>query len=194
VLDRIDQLNQALAKRSLADFFRQAWAVLERKTPFQSNWHIDLLCEYLEAVALGEITRLIINVPPRSGKSLLTTVCMPCWVWLSNPAERFMCASYSSALSTKHSADRRTLIKSPWYQSRWGSIVKLKKDSNQKTAFANSELGEMIATSVGASATGRGGGFLLADDLINPHQADSDVEREAAIKMVRRDVFDPARR
>ena len=110
--NRLHLLDRALAERSLAEFVRQAWGVLEPK-PFQDNWHIDLLIEYLEAIADGDITRLIINVPPRSGKSLLATIFLPCWVWLHNPAERFMFASYSSILSTKHSVDRRTLIQSP---------------------------------------------------------------------------------
>ncbi len=175
---RIDLLDRVLAERSLADFVRQAWFVLEPKTAFLGNWHIDLLAEYLEAVAHGDITRLIINIPPRYGKSLLATIFLPCWVWLRNPAERFMFASYSAALSTKHSVDRRALIQSPWYQSHWSGVVKLAGDSNSKTEFANTQRGHMIATSVGASATGRGGNFLLVDDLINPQQANSDVERE----------------
>jgi predicted phage terminase large subunit-like protein len=179
---RIDLLDRTLAERSLADFVKQAWQVLEPRTAFQDNWHISLLSEYLEALAAGDIIRLIINVPPRSGKSLLATIFLPCWVWLHNPAERFMFASYSAALSIKHSLDRRTLIKSRWYQSRWAGIVKLADDLNLKTEFANIQRGHMIATSVGASATGRGGNFLLADDLINPQQANSDLEREAAIR------------
>jgi predicted phage terminase large subunit-like protein len=179
---RIDELDRALAERSFADFVRQAWPVLEPKTRFQANWHIDLLCEYMESVASGEITRLIINVPPRSGKSLLATIFFACWVWAHNPAARFMFASYSSTLSGKHSIDRRALIKSSWYQRRWGATVKLADDLNLKAEFANTQRGHMIATSVGASATGRGGDFLMADDLINPDQANSDLEREANIR------------
>src|SRR5882672_2005882 len=113
---RIDLLDRVLAERSFADFVRQAWFVLEPTTLFLSNWHIDLLAEYLEAIANGDILRLIINEPPRSGKSLLATIFLPCWVWLRNAAERFMFASYSSILSTKHSVDRRALIQSPLYQ------------------------------------------------------------------------------
>src|SRR5438034_11263716 len=103
--NRIDLLDRALAERSFAEFVRQAWPLLEPGTPFLDNFHIDLVAEYLEAVAAGEITRLLINGPPRSGKSLLTTIFFPTWVWLRNPAERFMFASYSSVLSSKHSID-----------------------------------------------------------------------------------------
>jgi predicted phage terminase large subunit-like protein len=171
-----------LAERSLADFVRQAWPILEPKTRFEDNWHIDFIAEHLEAVAVGDITRLIINVPPRSGKSLLASIFFPCWRWIHNPAERFMFASYSSILSNRHSIDRRTVLTSPWYQRNWGHLFKFAYDLNKKGDFANTKRGHMIATSVGGSATGRGGNFLLVDDLINPDQANSDVERENGIR------------
>ena len=99
----LDLIDRKLAERSLADFVRQAWPVLEPKTPYSENWHHQLLIEALEAVAAGEIRQLIIIVPPRSGKSLLASIFFPVWIWLGNRAERFLFASYSSVLATKHS-------------------------------------------------------------------------------------------
>ncbi len=179
---RIILLDRALAERSFLDFVRQAWPVLEPKTPYQGNWHHELLAEALEAVAAGELRKLIINMPPRSGKSLLVSVFFPCWLWLRAPWERMLFASYSAVLATKHSVDRRALIQSPWYVGNWGIIVRLAEDSNLKTEFSNMARGHMIATSVGASATGRGGNFIICDDLINPDQANSDVERARALR------------
>ena len=48
---RIDLLDRALAERSLADFVRQAWPVLEPKRRYSENWHHEFLAEALEAVA-----------------------------------------------------------------------------------------------------------------------------------------------
>src|SRR5262245_47519573 len=93
-----------------------------------------------------------------------------------------MFASYSSILSNRHSIDRRTVLTSPWYQRNWGHLFKFANDLNKKSDFANTQRGHMIATSVGGSATGRGGNFLIVDDLINPDQANSDVERENGIR------------
>ena len=59
------------ARRSLRGFVEQAWPILEPTTPFLPNWHIDLICEYLEAVTAGDLTQLVINIPPRYMKSLL---------------------------------------------------------------------------------------------------------------------------
>ena len=175
-------IDRKLAERSLADFVRQAWPVLEPRTPYLENWHLELLIEVLEAVAAGQILRLIINIPPRFGKSLLASVLFPVWVWLNNPAERFLFASYSSVLAIKHSIDRRALIQSQWFRNHWSSVLRLPNEGNLKTEFMNTARGHMIATSVGASATGRGGNFLICDDLINPEQANSDALRSSSLR------------
>ena len=68
-------LDQSLAQDSLAEFVRQAWHIIEPTTPLLWNWHLDAICEYLEAVASGDLTRLIVNLPPRSDKSLVAPFC-----------------------------------------------------------------------------------------------------------------------
>ena len=70
----------------LYPFTKQAWAQID-PAPFRTGWPIEAVCEHLEAVVDGEIKRLIINIPPRSGKSTLCSVCFPSWVW-AQPAER----------------------------------------------------------------------------------------------------------
>lgn len=74
-------LDQSLARDSLAEFVRQAWRIIEPTTPLLWNWHLDAICEHLEAVAEMDLLRLIVNLPPRSGKSLVTSVLWPAWVW-----------------------------------------------------------------------------------------------------------------
>ena len=168
-------VNQSLAQDSLREFVRQAWAIIEPHTALVWNWHLDAICEYLEAVASAEIRQLIINLPPRLGKSLLASVLWPVWVWTKHPATRWLCASYSASLANKFSIDRRTVITSPWYQRRWR--VRLAGDQNQKQEFMNTARGHMIATSPSGTATGKGGEIIVADDLQNPEMAESETER-----------------
>ena len=170
----------ARAENSLAHFTRSAWDILEPETQYLHNWHIDLISEYLTAVEQGDIRRLIINIPPRYMKSLQVTVCFPAWVWTRKPAKRFIAASYAASLSIAHSVARRTLIESDWYQRGWGDKFELASDQNQKTEFQNTHRGHMIAASVGGAITGRGGDILIVDDPLNPLEAASDIEREAA--------------
>jgi predicted phage terminase large subunit-like protein len=172
---------------NLADFFREAWAVLEPGRQLHWSWHYDLLCEYLGLIrarrfrdTFPDTLGLIINVPPRTAKSSLVTVCFPVWCWIRQAQMRFSCYSYSMDLSTEHSVKRRRLIQSAWFQEKWGHLFQLTGDQNLKTHFDNDRTGQMIATSVGGTATGKGGDCLILDDPLNPEQAASDTERKNA--------------
>src|SRR5438105_4293592 len=64
------EVEQEIADRHLRDFSRQAWPVVEPAS-FVSGWHVDAICDHLEAVSNGQIRRLLICVPPGMGN--------PCW-------------------------------------------------------------------------------------------------------------------
>lgn len=168
-------------EQSLSHFIRSAWDVLEPGKEYLHNWHIDLISEYLEAVTLGQITRLIINEPPRYMKSIQVTVCFPVWTWLRKPSKRIINASYAHSLAQKHSIDRRAIIESQWFKTAWAKKFQLRSDQNTKSDIQNNHRGEMLATSVGGASTGRGGDILIADDPHDPKRAASEVERETAI-------------
>jgi hypothetical protein len=70
------------ASASLYEFVRQAWHVVEPGIPFVESWHIEEICEHLEAVSAGELRRLLINIPPRHSKSTIVSVMWPMWEWL----------------------------------------------------------------------------------------------------------------
>jgi len=164
----------------LGDYIREAWKIVEPGKEFLPNWHIDYIAEHLEAVTAGQIRRLLINMPPRYGKSFITSVAWPTWEWTTRPNLRYIFASYASSLSIKHNLDKRDIVKSDWYQKNWGALVKLAKDQDQKTEFKNTARGFMFATSTGGTVTGRGGDRIVPDDLINPEEAASRVARKAA--------------
>src|SRR5215213_7991301 len=64
-----DEIQAGRIHGSLGLFVEEAWPVLEPRTCFVANWHIDAICEHLEAITNGELNRLIINIPPRHMKS-----------------------------------------------------------------------------------------------------------------------------
>ena len=183
-LRRQAALNEALltryAEQSLRQYVEQAWPILEPQQTFVPNWHIDLICEQLEAVTAGEITRLLVNVPPRYMKSLLISVLWPTWEWIRRPSGRWIFTSYHESLAAKHSLDRRTVLQAPWYRARWQDQVRLATDQNVKAEFQNTARGVMVATSIGGAVTGKGGDRIVVDDPHNPTQVESDVQREAA--------------
>jgi predicted phage terminase large subunit-like protein len=170
------------ASASLYEFVRQAWHVVEPGVPFVPSWHIEVMCEHLEAVTAGDIRRLLINIPPRHSKSIIVSVMWPMWEWLSAPHHKYLCASYSSTLSIRDNLSARRLIQSPWYQQRWGHMFYLADDQNAKQRFENDKTGYRIATSVGGTATGEGGSRLILDDPHSAKDAQSEAIRESTIE------------
>src|ERR1700704_2873187 len=83
----LDEVDAEMAARSLREFVRQAWRIVEPSTPFVPGWHIDAIIEHLEAVSRGLIRNLLINVPPRHMKSLLVSVLWPAWEWIRWPEQ-----------------------------------------------------------------------------------------------------------
>lgn len=165
---------------SLRDYVAEAWHVIEPATPYVPNWHIDAICEHLEAVTRGDIRDLLINVPPRHSKSILVAVMWPTWEWITAPHMRWLYASYAASLSIRDSLKCRRLIESPWYQRHWGGVYQLTGDQNVKSRYDTTATGYRIATSVGGTATGEGGQRLICDDPLSANDAHSDAVREAA--------------
>lgn len=161
------------------EFIRAAWHVVEPSTVFSPNWHIDAICEKLEACAAGEIRRLLINIPPRHMKSLTVSVFWPVWRWTTEPHLRFLTASYGEKLAQRDATKSRDLLRSAWFRARWPD-VQLKGDVDRVTRYENTATGYRIAASVGGG-TGEGGDIIILDD---PHMADEaqrDVSREKVL-------------
>ena len=183
MLDMIQrERDRRAASANLYEFVRQSWHVVEPGVPFIASWHIEQICEHLEAITAGELRKLLINIPPRHSKSTIVSVMYPMWEWLVRPEEKFLCASYSSVLSIRDNLKARRLVQSPWYQERWGHMFALAGDQNAKQRFENDKTGYRIATSVGGTATGEGGSRLLLDDPHSAQEAQSDVMRESALE------------
>lgn len=169
------------AESSLLEFARQAWHVVEPSTPFVAGWHIDAICEHLEAVTRGEIRNLVINMPPRHMKSMLVSVFWPTWEWATRPERRWLFASYAQSLSTRDSLKCRRIIESPWYQRNWGRVYGLTTDQNVKQRFDNTATGYRIAASVGSAITGEGADRLVSDDPHSVREAESEAVRERTL-------------
>lgn len=170
------------ASGSLYEFVKQSWHVVEPGIPFIVSWHIEAICEHLEAVSAGDIHRLLINIPPRHSKSTIVSVMWPAWEWITDPAQKFLCASYSGNLSTRDNLKTRRLLQSLWYQERWGYMFAFAGDQNAKQRFENDKTGYRLATSVGGTATGEGGSRLILDDPHGAQAAQSEVMRESDLE------------
>lgn len=170
-------MKRELATRKLSEFVKQGWHVVEPATRYVHGWHIDAICEHLEAVTHGDIRDLIINVPPGYMKSLLTSVFWPAWVWTFRPSERWLCMSYADTLAIRDSLKCRRVIQSAWYQSNWGDVYQLASDQDAKSRFENNKAGFRLAAGVGGGATGQHGNIIV-DDPIKADDAHSATIRD----------------
>jgi predicted phage terminase large subunit-like protein len=173
------QWYQQLLKNNFSAFIAKTLATTDPGAEYLPNWHIDLIAEYLEAARRGEINRLIINLPPRSLKSVCVSVAWPAWILGHDPRSRILAASYASSLSIKHSVDCRLVIESDWYRHSFPE-VEISRDQNEKHKFTTTKRGFRLATSVGGSTTGEGGNFLILDDPLSPAQAMNELWRNYA--------------
>ena len=168
------------AERSLIEFTKQSFFIVEPGVEFKDNWHLHAIADHLMAVSTGEIENLIINIPPGCMKSLLTSVAWSPWEWIKVPGLRVLGASYGADLAIRDAQKCRDIITSDWYQERWPG-VQLKKGADQKTKYELTSGGWRMATSVGGRATGEHPDRKIVDDPHNAKQAESDAERTAAL-------------
>jgi hypothetical protein len=111
---RLDRNAETIRNRcrSLAGFVREAWHVLEPEARYVPNWHIDAICAHLEAVTEGRISRLLINVPPGSSKSLITSVMWPAWEWgpCGRRSMRYLATAFNEGPVKRDTRKSRDLI------------------------------------------------------------------------------------
>ena len=167
-----------LAERYLSHFIKQMWRYID-PAEYIHGWHIDAICEHLEAVSRGQITRLLITVPPRHSKSLIVSVAWPAWTWINYPEKRFFFSSYAGTLSERDSVKCNRLIRSPLYQRRWGDRFELLIETHVK--IDNDKGGERLSSSVNGTTIGEGGDIIVGDDLNNVRMIESEVIREGVI-------------
>ncbi len=175
------RLIESIVRTNFSSFIAKAFATVSPATQYLSNWHIDLISEKLTKVSQGKITRLIINMPPRNLKSICVSVAWPAWLLGCNPSAKIMAACYSQALSNKHSQDCRLILNSSWYKQVF-PWTKIARGENQKAKFVTTERGFRFATSIGGTATGEGGDFLIIDDPQNPNKINSKKYRDYTIE------------
>lgn len=161
ILTDEEQLERELCEQSFYAFIQRAWPVIEGSRPFIPGWHAQAICEHVEALYDLEIRNLLVNCPPRVGKSNIIGVLLTAWVWTQEPNQRFLYTSYAQNLSVRDSVKCRRLIMSTWYQKLWGHKFSLMRDVNHKLRFDNNKSGFRIASSVGGMNTGEGGDFVV---------------------------------
>jgi predicted phage terminase large subunit-like protein len=169
------QLLDAACRTDFVSFIQKVFHILMPNATLQMNFHIEALAFHLELVRLGMVTRLIINIPPRSLKSIVTSVAFPAFVLGHDPSKNLVMISYNFDLAAKHHNDCRTIMKNPHYQ-RIFPLRRFVKDTESEIVTAQG--GFRFATSIDGTLVGRGGDIVVIDDPLSSMDALSDVRRD----------------
>lgn len=175
---------RGIVRSDFSSFMARVLHTVDPGAVYMPGWHLGLMCEYLEQVRQGNIQRLLINMPPRMMKSIVTSVAWPAWLLGHDPTVRILAASYSERLALKHAQDCRLVLQSGWYRRIFPG-TRIAEGENEKHKFVTTRRGYRLATSVGGTVTGEGGGFLILDDPHNPAQALSHSQRNQGIEWFR---------
>lgn len=177
-------MEQVAAEKSFYSFVELMWPVVEPANPFIPNWHIGAICEHLQAVSMGQIDRLLMNVPPGSAKSLLSDVLWPAYEWgpANLPHMRYICTSYSASLTERDNIRFRQVITSDKYRALWGDKFSPSKDIFSTVKVGNDKTGWKLATSTGGVGTGERGDRVVVDDPHNVMDGESETMRKSTLQ------------
>lgn len=154
------------------------------KPDWQDNWHQQTINRALERVFIGYCKRLIINIPPRSGKTELAVKMFIAWATGHYPDSEWIHASYSKRLAARNTYETRAYMQSELYRELFPALA-LRDDGNAKDEFYTSAGGVVYATGAGGTITGYGagkkrpefGGAVIIDDPLKADDAYSETMR-----------------
>jgi hypothetical protein len=169
------EFHDAILRKRFDLFLHRCFRTLNPGQNYLPNWHIQAIAHQLERIRRGEITRLIINMPPRHLKSLTVSVAFPAFLLGHEPWHRIFAVSYGGELSSKHALDFRSIVESPWYRRAFPTMRIARSLEDEVSTTVR---GFRKSTSVYGTLTGLGGDIFILDDPQKAVDAQSDAQRD----------------
>ena len=151
------ELLRVFLRNDLYAFVQKVFETVNPGVAFSRNWSTEAVTHALQKVVSSATTRLIINIPPRNLKSICSSVALPAFLLGHSPTRKIICVSYSDDLAAKFSNDCRAVMRSDWYKQTFPR-ARIDKAKDTESEMRTTERGYRLATSVGGTLTGRGGG------------------------------------
>lgn len=143
------------------DFVEMTWPRIEHGDI--QGWHIEVICDRLEALAKGDVRNLVVNVPPGTGKSTITCVLWPIWCWLREPRASILTLSISHDIVVRDASKSVALIRSDWFRERWGDVVAVAPSAGV-LRFDTVQGGHREAATFGGQIVGKHPDIVVIDD------------------------------
>jgi predicted phage terminase large subunit-like protein len=168
----------AVLRIDLRFFIWKCFQTILPGTPYLRNWHVDAIVRQLMRVQAGDVSRLLINQPPRSLKSICVSVAYVAWLLGHDPSRRIIVVSYSNEFAAELHRQFRMVIDAAWYRALFPAMRPAKDSGTELVTTAG---GSRYATSVGGTLTGRGADLIIVDDPLKAEEAMSEPARRRAI-------------
>ena len=170
------RIVEAACRDDFLSFFQWSFHFLEPATPLHLNWHHFAVAHHLELVLRGKITRLIIAGAPRTLKSMMSSVVLPCYILGRNRprgSSGSATAPFCRSTSTINAGllSRRRIIRN--------SLLRTRLSKSTETEFHTTLGGYRYAKSAEGSLTGLGGDILILDDFQKPLDMHSEARRDS---------------
>jgi predicted phage terminase large subunit-like protein len=167
----------AALRNDFLSFVEKVFYTVDPGRVFIPNWHNELIADLAEQCRRGKINRLLVNLPPRSLKTIMLTIALPAFILGHDPTARIICVSYAQDLAEDHSLRFRLVVNSTWYR-RLFPRMRLSSMKNTAVESTTTAGGFRLATSIGGTLTGRGGDWIIIDDPLKSSEAHSESTRE----------------
>ena len=165
-------LRRRSARNNLLDFVNYTFP------PYRAAPHQKLICKKLEQIAVGEIRRLIIQMPPRAGKSQLASRHFPAWYLGKNPEKQVICATYNDEFAVEFGREVRNIVNEDEYKILFPDMH-MAADSKAADRWNTDQGGAYKSAGIGGGLTGRGAHLAIIDDPMKSRdEADSKLERD----------------
>lgn len=188
-------LKREVYTQSYFEFFKWSFNILLPNEQYEDAFHIKYLCDIYQAEVERIIRReekdqdIIVNIPPRTSKSLITSVSLLAWMWVRDPTMPMIAVSFDEELSLLNAQLCKDIIKSDEYQTLFGHLFQIRPDTDSKGYFANDKGGFRLSKTTGSNITGHKGVVIVVDDPQNPKNSESEVHRKATIAYYTRALF-----
>jgi predicted phage terminase large subunit-like protein len=192
-----DAIDKRACERSLAYFIRYVFKHVYGLR-WDNNWHHDCIIDMIGQLERREIPNAVINMPPRYGKTEISTIMWIAHTLIRNPRAEFIHTSFADNLVQTNSDKIRSILKHDAIQRHWR--IKMRPSADSKGRWTTEEGGGLLAASTGGQITGFGAGVtnwllnnpkahlfdgaIIIDDPLKPDDADSDKLRGAVNSLI----------
>jgi len=163
---------------SFRDYFKKfAYPIIHPGSPLIDTWSIDLMCEYAQAVADGQITRLIVNIPPGLNKSTIWSAALPSYILGRIPTDKIFAISNKDKLTERNIEWAKRIINNSRYKEIFKDF-KIDDNKDTQTHFRTTKGGEMQGFPTAGNITGERANLLILDDYLSSDMIDSPSEKD----------------